>query len=540
MRSQKLVVGVLLSLAASAIAGCAAVDQYSGRAVSYNLEAEAALEQGLLLNVVRAVHARPMQFTSVQSISGTASASSTTSLTAPVGPHSNLTPKTAVFSGTVSGGPTFTVPVLDTQEFYQGVMSPVSSQLIDFYIHEEFPREEIFTLFIEKIVMTRDEDECRPPPPPEPPAPEPPASSQTKKPPEPEAKKPSHKEHTLYCERVFVNYPGSDLAFNLFQALIEHFINLGLTTEPVANAKNSAAQSASNCSNSTPQGTGGPGGSAAPGGSSNQPCQAPPKEYRFCFAPKYFNITDASHRLATSQDISDAKASCASSANDRHAPKNQPMAATTMTRTERKGANIVDTTTWAAASSAAGQIGKKTTVAGIKLSKAFVERLARIAERTREIHHSISDVEYEEFCRYLKKFENSTIFFTVYTRSTEGIVYFLGEVARRQLVPGEAGQRVLQIKFERSFVRDFPEWPCENEESSDRFKCQNLFVLETGPLIDAADLSVSYGGQQYAVPSNRERAGDTMHTLSIVKQLLAINTSAKSLPQTNIISVVSP
>src|SRR5262245_13737381 len=114
MRSQKLVVGVLLSLAASAIAGCAAVDQYSGRAVSYNLEAEAALEQGLLLNVVRAVHARPMQFTSVQSISGTASASSTTSLTAPVGPHSNLTPKTAVFSGTVSGGPTFTVPVLDT------------------------------------------------------------------------------------------------------------------------------------------------------------------------------------------------------------------------------------------------------------------------------------------------------------------------------------------------------------------------------------------------------------------------------------------
>jgi len=57
------------------LAACAVVDQYSGRAVVYNLQAEQAQEQALLLNVVRASLRRPMQFTGLQSITGTASAS---------------------------------------------------------------------------------------------------------------------------------------------------------------------------------------------------------------------------------------------------------------------------------------------------------------------------------------------------------------------------------------------------------------------------------------------------------------------------------
>jgi hypothetical protein len=55
--------GVILPLFALGLLGCAAVDQYASRAISYNLEAEAALDQGLLLNIVRAAHRWPMQFT---------------------------------------------------------------------------------------------------------------------------------------------------------------------------------------------------------------------------------------------------------------------------------------------------------------------------------------------------------------------------------------------------------------------------------------------------------------------------------------------
>ena len=117
------------------LTACAVVDQYSGRAVVYNLQAEQAQEQALLLNVVRASLRRPMQFTGLQSITGTASA--TGSLTGGavntvqkplislfgLGPPNSSTlvasSVASTLSGTasMSGGPTFSVPVLDTQEF---------------------------------------------------------------------------------------------------------------------------------------------------------------------------------------------------------------------------------------------------------------------------------------------------------------------------------------------------------------------------------------------------------------------------------------
>src|ERR1700692_775222 len=193
----RLTAGACLLAATVFLTGCAVVDQYAQRAIAYNLEAEQALDQGLLLNVIRASKRHPMQFTSVQSISGTASASATAAFAVPFIPGAG----SSAFGPSISGGPTFTVPVLDTQEFYQGVMKPVQGQLFDFFIHEEYPREELFTLFIEKIAMRR--SNCDP------------------------------TDHSTNCELAFVNYPGSELEFNLTQAMIEHLLNLGITTEQV-------------------------------------------------------------------------------------------------------------------------------------------------------------------------------------------------------------------------------------------------------------------------------------------------------------------
>src|SRR5215212_142887 len=50
--------------------GCAVIDNYSGRAVDFNREAEQAQEEVLLLNIVRASLRRPMQFTSLSSVTG--------------------------------------------------------------------------------------------------------------------------------------------------------------------------------------------------------------------------------------------------------------------------------------------------------------------------------------------------------------------------------------------------------------------------------------------------------------------------------------
>src|ERR1700748_2482557 len=155
------------------LAACAVVDQYSGRAVMYNLQAEQAQEQALLLNVVRASLRRPMQFTGLQSITGTANASGSVtaggsssvqkpliSLFGPSPPRSrtlvaSIAGATVGGTGTISGGPTFSVPVLDTQEFYQGFLTPISGQLLDLYIQYGYPRDGIFHVMIEKGVFKR-------------------------------------------------------------------------------------------------------------------------------------------------------------------------------------------------------------------------------------------------------------------------------------------------------------------------------------------------------------------------------------------------
>src|SRR5262249_43369313 len=132
-------------------AGCAIVDQYSDRAVVYNVQAEQAQNQELLFNIVRAYLRRPMQFTTVSSIVGTANATAGTQYPLPTNvpfrPATNASSigafpplPTLNLTGSVSGGPAFSVPVLDTQEFYQGIMKPIPGQMYDLYIQAGYPR----------------------------------------------------------------------------------------------------------------------------------------------------------------------------------------------------------------------------------------------------------------------------------------------------------------------------------------------------------------------------------------------------------------
>jgi uncharacterized membrane protein YgcG len=521
-----LIAASLLPLFAVALAGCAVVDAYSTRAIGYNFEAEQALDQGLLLNVVRASLRRPMQFTSVQSISGTASASGSAAVTIPFG-AGGASYKMGAFGASVSGGPTFTVPVLDTQEFYSGVMRPIPSSLFDFYIHEELPREELFTLFVEKIVMHR--DSCPP------------------------------TDHTGDCELIFVNYPGSDMQFDLTQSMIEYLLNLGISTEQLP------AQSAG--------GSGGSSGSASSGsgsGSSDQG-QSAGSGYRFCFAPRYPGFA---------QQIIKSSALCGFEKKPDKKPDKQKVTTTTARKTiesidTHTGANTStheeDLTIERAPASADGgstgqQTGKK--VAGFVLSDQFIGHLKHIAASRQENYHR----DYNEFIGHIDAFRatkfplrdkrgeivndrGNSVSLSIYTRSTEGVLYFLGEVVRHELYPDnvlQSGQqaRTIQVKIENSAYRRFPELPCDlinqvspdsgHDDSDNAYKCENLFVLEADPgLLSTGFTSVIYDGLHYWVPTD-ERQGKTLHVLSILKQLLALNTSAKSLPQTNTISIISP
>ena len=73
---------------------------------------------------------------------------------------------------------------------------------------------------------------------------------------------------------------------------------------------------------------------------------------------------------------------------------------------------------------------------------------------------------------------------------------------------------------------------------ADGYLCDNLFVVDTQP--GASFISVTYDGTTYGLSSDKERVGRTYQVLELVKQILALNTSAKQLPATSVLLISQP
>jgi hypothetical protein len=438
------------------LAACAVVDQYSGRAVVYNLQAEQAQEQALLLNVVRASLRRPMQFTGLQSITGTASASgsitggATNTVQNPlislfhVNPANTSTLVASAVASTVggtasvSGGPTFSVPVLDTQEFYQGFLNPISGQIFDLYLQFGYPRDVLFNLMIEKIIIKRLDGECRP------------------------------EVHTPECELTIRNYAPEDVSLRLFQSLIGYLIRLGLSTEPIIEVKKPSSDAKVG---------------AAPEA----------KQFGFCFSPR---------------DAEDSRLI------DRHVLCGHPAAAVQLK---------------------ASEIGRKSLITGVPIPKDFIDELYADAVEPKLSGDGL-DERALGFSK-IRAFGGKKVSISFNTRSIEGILYYLGEVVRRSAHP-ETGQSPYPVQVRVGPPQNpFPRKACPYEGVIGGYRCTNLFVVEEGGS-EINGISVDYAGARYTISS--DTAGSwTMPVFDIVKQLQAVNTSAKQLPASNLISVLS-
>jgi hypothetical protein len=452
-----------------ALTACAVVDQYSGRAVVYNLQAEQAQEQALLLNVVRASLRRPMQFTGLQSITGTANASG--SLTGG-GASTNQRPLVSLFgltppststvvsdivgatvggTASISGGPTFSVPVLDTQEFYQGFLTPISGQLLDLYYQYGYPRDVLFNVVIEKIILKRSDGEC-------------PAEM-----------------HVPECEITIRNYAPEDVSLELFQGVLGYLIRLGLSTEPIMEPETNRRMPTVNRTSSD--------GKA----SSASLADTAPKPFGFCFAPR---------EAASYQDI------------NRRVLCGHPAAGLELK---------------------ASEIGRRAQITGVPFPKTFVDALYSESIEPRLSGENF-DVRAEGF-RKFRSFGGKKLSISFYTRSIEWILYYLGEVVRRSAHP-EGGQSARRVQVRVGPPQNpFPLKSCPFEDNIDGYRCTDLFVLEQGAS-DPAGISVEYAGVRYSISSDTSHSW-TMPVFDVVKQLQAINTSAKQLPASNLISVLS-
>jgi hypothetical protein len=99
--------GVLLSGAA-----CSVPQNFALRAVNYNRQAAQARDQAIVLNILRTAFQRPLQFTQLQSITGTDSITTDIGFTIPFG--LDAASKAYSFNPSVTGtsGPTYSVAVL--------------------------------------------------------------------------------------------------------------------------------------------------------------------------------------------------------------------------------------------------------------------------------------------------------------------------------------------------------------------------------------------------------------------------------------------
>jgi hypothetical protein len=149
-----------LSCAALVLGGCISVGDIDRRAITVNLQVGDTQNQGVLLNLARASRAEPIYFLAMNQLG----ASGTTDLRVGtpqffLGPSLPAVDKIATFTGAGtfidnSTNSNFQMSLLNSKDFYAGLMSPLGLQDVDLLLHQGYSRELIFYLVIDRATIT--------------------------------------------------------------------------------------------------------------------------------------------------------------------------------------------------------------------------------------------------------------------------------------------------------------------------------------------------------------------------------------------------
>ena len=129
------------------LTGCVRYRSIAESAVSFNLAVERAQNEMLLLNAVRSAKRRPMYITGVSNVTGSVRVEVSAGLDVPLSdPVDKVSPR-----ATYSESPTFSVPVLDTQEFVKGFLQSVPNGILAYYWEQGWPRSLLMHLFVQRV-----------------------------------------------------------------------------------------------------------------------------------------------------------------------------------------------------------------------------------------------------------------------------------------------------------------------------------------------------------------------------------------------------
>jgi hypothetical protein len=590
----------LLFLMAIQATSCVVVDHFSHRAVQYNREAEQIQDQDLLLNIVRASKRRPLEFSGLQTVSGTGQSSGGISMSWPI--HLNNATAATTLNPTVafSGGPTFAVGVLDTQDFFEGILSPIPLDTLDLYYQERYSATMLFNLFIEKIVIKQGNNVLEIP-----------------------------------------NNVGRDVDVDGFQATIDYLLNLGLSTQSKShptlfgpllsrdeaadladlsraataglevkqvqwcdmtdpqlqfvfsqydrnNIKSDITALKDACSKREDQ-TVDVTVTAIPGLPDTLPlvlfsAQKPNKALQLCFQKPPDKVLQRQHatidpetyqlaianpmtgKVISKNDIYRSAAACGDNKKNAKAASPTPGSSAKSAPPE-----INENTAPAPSTEFTSELGLKQLVLGEDLAKklnaldsptpeaakqwyktenaaldegAPSEPIPLCLEKSCSIYHGI------DFTKEVK--------LSLTPRSAEGVLYYLGEIVRREIEPDQqlnlvenrfetAHRRTIMIKYNPALHEAIPDDICLTPPKDKTpvsltggFRCEPMFVLDTVHHPTLSILGVMYEATGYQVPDDPIRGGRSTQLLDINLQLIGLFKSAKALPTNSVFTLISP
>lgn len=158
-----------VAVSALALAGCAFGPQMQRVAIDQNAMIADTANELMVVNILRARNREPLHFTSIAKATGSATLSGTMSgdvgiqgataveTTGSTGGLTSIatTPGVEVFTpalqASIVTGSNLDIAVFDTQEFYQGITTSLTSAQVAHYLHQGWPPELLMYLMIESV-----------------------------------------------------------------------------------------------------------------------------------------------------------------------------------------------------------------------------------------------------------------------------------------------------------------------------------------------------------------------------------------------------
>jgi hypothetical protein len=145
---------LLLALLCPWLSACSLSPAINHQALDYFRANDLAANQIILMNILRAKDGAPLHFSELSQIRGQLSVQAAASSTFPFGPiaHATQLPRRLATLGlTVSSAPSFDISSLDTKDFTEGVMTPITPQTAEFFLDEGIDYRMVLMLLVSGI-----------------------------------------------------------------------------------------------------------------------------------------------------------------------------------------------------------------------------------------------------------------------------------------------------------------------------------------------------------------------------------------------------